>query len=1218
MKKAKRFFRAFLCLFAFVFASNVAGISFAQTAPGFPAIPSPEKAEYIPGVLNVKIDPAQTQFCKLNAIEDAGLNARLSRMDVKSLKSRFPTIRKPAPLAAKTTANAPVDLTTIYQIELPEGANVFRAAALLQKHPMILWAEPEYYDYPMADPYEVNDPMASEQWWIQTIAADSAWSVSNGDTSVIVGIVDTGFDLDHPDLVNQVYLNYDDPINGLDDDNDGYIDNYRGWDFSGADANNPQQDNDPTVQAVGLHGAYTSGLAAAQTDNETGIASPAFNVKFLPVKVSPDNSNSLNTAYDGMIYAAEMGCQIINCSFGSTVRSLTRQEIINYITHTRNALILASSGNENSETVYYPASYENVLSVGSTGRNDRRSGNTVYNYYVDIVAPGGGFPMPDWDDRYRTESGGFTSISCGIASGAAALVKAVYPEYDWEQLGERLRVTCDDIYPLHDENHRGKLGGGRINLNKAVTKETPGLRVAEMTITDGNDNIPRAGELATVRLRFRNLLDEGRNLTATVSAENSTASLRNNIFNIGRLASLETSEEFALEVQISNDVEANERVWFRIDYEGDNGYASFENFSIVLNPEFYTISENNISATLNSTGNWGFNDFNTNQQGVGIRYKDNSSWLYEGALIVGAEPFKVSDAARNGPSTQEDDFMIALPVEPNPEPRLFDGEAHTVFGDDADGLNVLVEQIAGVFSGEGNENYVATEYRITNRSQNDYDELFIGLLADWDLESHLDDTSAFDPYLKLAYTHDGPRYAGVVLLNSDLSPALYNGDNTSLNFNNTDPEKYQAISGQLNAEPLSNTDVFQILSGGPIQLNSGEQQTIAFAIVLSESECGLKNAATAAISEYRTAKGKPTPSVLSFNEPALTIQEKTENYVGCEGYSDVLIDFALDRPLAENTVLRLKSQDLSAQAGRDYELLLNEVNLGRGSQSGLVVVRIFHDFETEAPEQFILNVEPENPAIVLPGCEDGKLVFTIEDAPQNHRFALQTNGPAGLCENPGLALTAPFPPTASFLWYKDGQIIPSESSRRLQPQTAGKYQALVTLGQDCRKFSEELIVKEGFAASLDIAVDPATCYQTDDGRIVVNASEETLEYDFAVNGEPRELERQTVLSGLAPGRYLLELRNETGCANRYDISVTEPAPLEANVFHNMTACPGCDNGYVIAHPKGGVPPFEIRLNGASPNVENTFRGLQAGEYSLLIEDDNGCEQTYNFTLKARE
>ena len=148
------------------------------------------------------------------------------------------------------------------------------------------YAQPKYIQKVEFTPNDPSYTGNSGQYFINKIQCPAGWDIQKGDTNVVIGIVDSGTDWDHPDLAANVKLNYLDPIDGVDNDGDGYIDNYRGWDLAGADYNVVVGDNNPMIMGSNnTHGSHTSGDACAVTNNGTGVASPGFNCKFMPDKM---------------------------------------------------------------------------------------------------------------------------------------------------------------------------------------------------------------------------------------------------------------------------------------------------------------------------------------------------------------------------------------------------------------------------------------------------------------------------------------------------------------------------------------------------------------------------------------------------------------------------------------------------------------------------------------------------------------------------------------------------------------------------------------------------------------------------------------------------------------------------------------------------------------------------------------------------------------------
>ena len=318
-----------------------------------------------------------------------------------------------------------------------------------------------YWEHPRTQQFyfEPSDPSFSLQWHLDKIMAPDAWDTAQGDSSFVVAVVDSGVDYMHDDLKDNLAYNYDDPINGLDDDNDGYIDNYYGWDFG-------SNDHDPMVDGTNFlaHGSSICGVAAATTNNAIGAASPAFNCRYLPVKIT----NSVGYLIDtnaGILYSAQMGAQVINCSFGSLEFSQAEADVIQYVIDSMDVLIVASAGNEGLNTDVFPAALDNVIGVCALDSNDQKIPTSNYGDNFDIAAPGASIYSPYVQNQYGLNSG--TSVAAAIVSGSAILLRSHFPTENAAQITVRLLNSTDDIYP-YNQDYQNLLGTGRLNLASAL------------------------------------------------------------------------------------------------------------------------------------------------------------------------------------------------------------------------------------------------------------------------------------------------------------------------------------------------------------------------------------------------------------------------------------------------------------------------------------------------------------------------------------------------------------------------------------------------------------------------------------------------------------------------------------------------------------------------------------------------------------------------------
>ncbi|MFM7726458.1 MAG: S8 family serine peptidase, partial [Flavobacteriales bacterium] len=342
-----------LCLAASTGMMSAAGVNSAVSGTSA----SSNAAEVVAGKLVVRVHPAYRSSCTDESILDYRFQAAMQKIGTTAVRKKFLTAREPGS-DLNRYGKPKTDLSLVYEVTYSSELNVTSAATVLNSSGILMYSEPLYKHRLFFNP---NDPSFSTQQFLTRIQGPNAWNIEQGDTNVVIGIVDSGTDWDHPDLQANIAYNWNDPINGLDDDADGYVDNFRGWDVS-------ENDNNPMV-VNSDHGSHVSGCAAAVTNNGVGVASPGFNCRFLPVKSCLDASSaSIDNGYDGVYYAAEHGCDVINCSWGrGGGPSQFEQDVMDFAVFDHDAVVVAAAGNTSTEVDQYPPAYSNVLSVASTG-----------------------------------------------------------------------------------------------------------------------------------------------------------------------------------------------------------------------------------------------------------------------------------------------------------------------------------------------------------------------------------------------------------------------------------------------------------------------------------------------------------------------------------------------------------------------------------------------------------------------------------------------------------------------------------------------------------------------------------------------------------------------------------------------------------------------------------------------------------------------------------
>jgi large repetitive protein len=231
-------------------------------------------------------------------------------------------------------------------------------------------------------------------WTAGTLDADidapEAWSVSTGSPDVVVAVIDSGVDATHPDLGQNMWVNDGEDCsgcrtNGIDDDGNGYVDDWRGWDFANGD-NNPADDNG--------HGTHVAGTVAASGNNGLGVAGVTWSSRIMPLKfLGADGSGTTADAISAILYARAKGVPILSNSWGGGDFSQALLDAIEQ-TDASGELFVAAAGNDFTNTdlePFYPAGYDvpNVLVVGASDQFDRKAWFSNYGTRsVDLSAPG--------------------------------------------------------------------------------------------------------------------------------------------------------------------------------------------------------------------------------------------------------------------------------------------------------------------------------------------------------------------------------------------------------------------------------------------------------------------------------------------------------------------------------------------------------------------------------------------------------------------------------------------------------------------------------------------------------------------------------------------------------------------------------------------------------------------------------------------------------------
>ena len=361
----------------------------------------------------------------------------------------------------------------VLDLENPSRENVIDTIEKLKAMPNIEYAEPNYNVYEFSEP---NDTyyQNGKQAVLDLIGAKKLWDFDIDCSDVTVGVMDSGIQTNHEDLIDNIWVNTGEIVgDGIDNDGNGYIDDIYGWNCG---------DSNGDVSYVSNHGVHVAGIVSAVTDNSKGVASVARNAKIASIKIfNSSGKSTLSYIIEGINYAKKNDINIINCSFGGAGWGSTSGSIVkSAIEAVPDIFFVIAAGNiatstpqpDNDQTAVYPSQLtkdlDNVISVANTTSSDELSSTSHYGATsVDIAAPGTGIYSTIPTSSYGTMSG--TSMATPMVASAVAVMRAVNPNISAKEIKEILCSSSDKLSAL-----TGKvISGGRLNAYNAVKAIMP-------------------------------------------------------------------------------------------------------------------------------------------------------------------------------------------------------------------------------------------------------------------------------------------------------------------------------------------------------------------------------------------------------------------------------------------------------------------------------------------------------------------------------------------------------------------------------------------------------------------------------------------------------------------------------------------------------------------------------------------------------------------------
>lgn len=807
---------------------------------------------------------------------------------VRQTQQLFPFLEKLDPLSslAKTTQS----LRRVYALHYTASESPHKVAATYAADPNVVYAEPHYIRTTKESPTGAlsrqvvpNDSLYEVMDHLEQVNLPQAWEMTKGqqDTSVVVAVVDDGVEWRHPDLRDNVWYNSKEiPDNNVDDDENGFVDDVHGWNFT-------TESPDPSSNSA-THGTYVAGVISGVTNNQIGVAGSSWNAKFMPVATSCPNAGSealICFGFDGILYAVANGADIINVSWGGLGSSKVEQEIVNAAL-AEGSLIVASAGNAGANidrSPTFPAALRGVLTVGATRKKTAEVPSfSNFGRSVDVFAPGVNINTTAPDSSYAAPSG--TSFSTPLTSAIAALTRIEYPQFTIEQVREQVRVTSRSINAENPDKDTF-LGQGLVDAVTALSGITrSSIRMTEFSyITADEDTVIESGETVQIEAQFKNYLAPANNVPVRLVTDDTLVTVTSEGFTLPSLDSLQT-QSLTFEFEVSEDAPHGQQIVLYAKVE-DDSEPTWEVIRLVVNPaQAVEHTSKPLEVSVTNEGNIGFVTFaDPPSPGVGFKFQGRNL-LFEGGLLVGAGPERVSDVVRNSdPNTLQDEDLVPPPgavlelISPGP---LTSEETHVTLVDDSAEvpIGVSIRQTTYLNQTEAHSNFIIFRYTITNQDTGKISNLHAGVFLDWDIDSTdaSTDHARFNEQQQVGYVFGSPTpsvVAGTKLLTTNDSLSYRAIDNPSEIYGNTaggfsPAEKWAFMTGGVEQTTLDNTDVSQLTASGPFSLEPGASVEVAFALIADGSEEALLTSAENAqqlwdnkLSKTTVDIEKPAPAV---------------------------------------------------------------------------------------------------------------------------------------------------------------------------------------------------------------------------------------------------------------------------------------------------------------------------------------------------------------------
>lgn len=851
-------------------------VSIVLTASGAPI------RDVFPGVIIVKLKEANAKnrgsdspVSKALAVFGASLGepvwnqgfdrAREKRMRAKGFNS-----------AQEESANG---FKRTFKVRIADHLDPVEVVRSLQKLQEIEYVEPVYMHYTKALPND-SDVGINGHRYFKFMKFDKAYDQTTGSEEIIIAIVDSGVDYLHSELDSKLWTNPNEIAgNKIDDDNNGFVDDVKGWDFwdSGVTFSTLIEDNDP-MGTGSDHGTHVAGTAAAETNNNFGIAGTGYRCKYMAVKAggivddpstSGDDSRSIGFGYEGILYAVNNGAHVVNNSWGGGFPSSFGRDVVAYAKD-NNVVVVCAASNEGDDAPSYPAAYDGSISVAALGSSTRDTALTKasfsnYSYTVDVAATGTRVHSTIFGNAFGVKSG--TSMSSPIVAGLAGLVRTKYPDWTAERIAAQIRASATNI-DAQNNAYRNRLGNGLINAEKAVKTPLPALTISSYTFITEAGIKPRPGDTGTLTFILRNVGE-----TATFSLALTALQAGISFGSFESNFSVATGESRSVQVPVSIESTYNAQIIPAIKAAFSVPSVGYSDFGILQIADFnYAAHDNNyIQTSFGADGSMGFQTADDLNTGIGFsayssvseRFSDNM--VYESGLMISINNV-IYNKVRNATDTDAH-FNQLLPFRVR---KLANG---TQIGNGTFNLNgkagappVLITQESFSFTEGALKNAIIVRFKMENLSDSQtLTNVYAGIFSDWDLGNYSANRARFVESDTVMYVTDPsdtgiPLVATVPYKNISSIFAINNGytgpqsnldfglypDANSVNGGFTDQEKMWSLTNGIGKTTQIGVDISTVNASGPFTIPAGQSVSFSFIHAVGSTEQELLDAVRAA------------------------------------------------------------------------------------------------------------------------------------------------------------------------------------------------------------------------------------------------------------------------------------------------------------------------------------------------------------------------------------